>query len=212
MVATQSRRRAAHAPAPSAEPDPPERDEAEFDPVDLLERTWLEVRLAGFRAEVVGGHIVVSPWATRRHAQVVHRLLKQLFTVADENGWEFYQSWAVHIPPLRGDKRLPDLMIASPDSPEYDENQAYGHGTLLVAEVVSKHSAEDDFENKPDEYARAEVPLLLIIDPESDKHTVTLFSGPAEHGYENKLTVAAGDPLTLPEPFDVDLDTAALFP
>ena len=53
---------------------------------------------------------------------------------------------------------------------------------------------------------------MLVIDPESAKQTVTLFSDPTEHGYANKLTVAAGDPLTLPEPFDLELDTAALFP
>ncbi|HEY7484177.1 MAG TPA: Uma2 family endonuclease [Streptosporangiaceae bacterium] len=212
MVAMQHRRKATHAPAPSTTPAPPERDEAEVDPADLLERTWVAVRLAGFRAEVVEGHIIVSPWAARRHAQVVDRLVEQLFDVKRANGWEFYQSWAVHIPPHRGDKRLPDLMVAPPDSPEYDENQAYGDGVLLVTEVVSKFSAEDDFENKPDEYARAGVPLLLVIDSESEKQTVTLFSDPGEHGYANRLTVAAGDPLPLPEPFDLELDTAALLP
>lgn len=215
MVATQSRRHSAtHAPAPPAEPEPepPARDEAEVDRVDLLERAWLELRYRGFRAEIVGGHIVVSPWAKRCHSLVVDRLVDQLFEVKRTHGWAFHHSWAVHIPPLRGDKRLPDLMVAPPDSPEYDENQAYGHGVLLVAEVVSERSAEDDLENKPAEYARAEVPLLLVIDPISEKRTVTLFRDPGEHGYANKLTVATGDTLALPEPFDLELDTAALFP
>ncbi|HEX6471725.1 MAG TPA: Uma2 family endonuclease [Streptosporangiaceae bacterium] len=210
MVAMQRRRRGVHAPAPSTEPKPPEAPEA--DPIDLLEQAWLLIRSRGIRAEIVGGRIVVSPWASRRHDQVVHRLVRQLSAVVYERDWDFYHSWAVHIPPHRGDKRLPDLMVAPPDSPEYDENQAFGHGLLLVAEVVSPSSEEDDYEIKPAEYARAGVPLMLVIDPESDEPTVTLFSGPADHGYANKLTVVAGDQLALPEPFDIKLDTAALFP
>ena len=93
------------------------------------ERLWERLVAQGWRAEIVGGRIVVSPWTRQRQALLVDRVGDQLYAVKRERGWVFYQTWAVHIPPLRGDKRLPDLLVAPPDCPRFDDSQAYGHGT-----------------------------------------------------------------------------------
>jgi Uma2 family endonuclease len=175
------------------------------------DRLWQELNSRGHRAEIAGGRIIVSPGAQRRHCKLIDRVCRQLAAVTWEQGWEFYQNWAVHIPPHRGDKRLPDLLVAPPDSPEFDECQAFGYGTLLAVEVCSKESRHDDLEVKPGEYARAGVPMLLVVDDFAEPKTVTLFHALRDDAYRICVEVAAGEILELPEPFGVKLDTEALF-
>jgi len=148
----------------------------------------------------------------------VSRLIKQLMAVVMENDWEFYSNWDVHIPPERGDRRCPDLMIAPEDPRTYDDNQVFGESVLLAVEVVSASSIEDDYISKPGEYARAGVPLYLIADPLQVPCRIALLFDPAPIDrerdaceYLRTIEVKVGEPLELPEPFGVTLDTAALF-
>ncbi|MBT2230560.1 Uma2 family endonuclease [Nonomuraea sp. NEAU-A123] len=175
------------------------------------EQVWEKLVGQGLRPEIVGGRIYVSPRAKMRHCVLVDRLSDQLYDVKRKNGWEFYQTWAVHIPPHRGDKRLPDLLITPPDSPEFDDNQAYGYGTLMAVEVVSSDSRDDDLDVKPAEYARAGVPMMLVLDDFSTPPSVRLLYGLAEGEYRASIVVNAGLPLLLPEPFEVTLDTNLIF-
>jgi len=175
------------------------------------ERLWERLVAQGWRAEIVGGRIVVSPWTRQRQALLVDRVGDQLYAVKRERGWVFYQTWAVHIPPLRGDKRLPDLLVAPPDCPRFDDSQAYGHGTLLAVEVCSEDSRHEDHEVKPAEYARAGVPLMLVVDEFATPKTVTLFRDLRDGAYRTRIEVTEGEVLELPEPFGVKLDTTALF-
>jgi Uma2 family endonuclease len=152
------------------------------------------------------------------HNIVVSRLIKQLMAPVTENDWEFYSQWDVHIPPERGARRCPDLLIAPADPRSYDDNQVYGDSVLLAVEVVSASSVEDDYINKPREYAKAGVPLYLISDPLQMPCRVTLMSDPAPVDandnacqYRHAIEVRPGEPLELPEPFGITLDTRALF-
>jgi Uma2 family endonuclease len=88
----------------------------------------------------------------------------------------------------------------------------------MALEVVSASSIEDDYRLKPGEYAKARVPLYLIIDPMQAPCRVALLADPTlvdpEAGlydYQEEFQVKAGEPLKLPEPFGIALDTAALF-
>ncbi|MEV0346099.1 Uma2 family endonuclease [Nonomuraea sp. NPDC050680] len=175
------------------------------------EQVWERLVGQGLRPEIVDGRIYVSPRVKRRHCVLVDRLADQLHDVKRKNGWEFYQHWAVHIPPERGDKRLPDLLIAPPGSAEFDDSQAYGHGTLMAVEVVSPGGRDDDLEVKPVEYARAGVPMMLILDDFSTPPSVRLFCGHSEGEYRISIICLAGQPLLLPEPFGVTLETELIF-
>ncbi|WP_433517760.1 Uma2 family endonuclease [Nonomuraea sp. CA-143628] len=175
------------------------------------EQVWERLVGQGLRPEIVDGRVYVSSRAKRRHCVLVDRLADQLCDVKRKNGWEFYQSWAVHIPPGRGDKRLPDLLIAPPGSPEFDGNQAYGYGTLMAVEVVSSDSRDDDLEAKPVAYARAGVPMILILDDFSTPPSVRLLHGLSDGAYDTSIVVEAGQPLPLPEPFGVTLETGPIF-
>lgn len=65
-------------------------------------------------------------------------------------------------------------------------------------------------ELKPRAYAQGRVPLYLLIDQLAGPATVTLFSDPDKTSCRSCSAAAAGQPLRLPEPFGVSLDTRRL--
>jgi hypothetical protein len=174
-----------------------------------LERTWETLDIPGHRVELINGQIVVSPSASRRHSSSIDRLIDALFDVKQRNDWEFHTNLTVHIAATR-ERLIPDLMVAPKDAPGFGDNELLGHGVLLVAEVVSPHSQSWDRVAKPRAYAQGHVPLYLLIDRLAEPATVTLFSDPGEGGYPSCSPATAGQPLRLPEPFGISLDTRRL--
>ncbi|MFI6325142.1 Uma2 family endonuclease [Nonomuraea sp. NPDC050556] len=178
----------------------------------------LEVNDAGFTAELSHGQVVVVPWASPDSGKILHRMQRALFPLANENDWVFFQSLAVHVPPHR-DMRLPDLIVAPEAAELYDGMHIFGHSTLLVVEVCSKGTAAVDYAEKPNEYARAGVPLYLIIDQLADPQRLVLMSGPVDDlapqdcrpPYEKTITIHRGDKLVLPDPFNLTIETDELF-
>jgi Uma2 family endonuclease len=188
--------------------------------IESLEDIWADLDDRNLRPEIVHGHLVLKPMPTKNHNKVIDRIMDQLHQVKIQNGWVFYTNWYVHIPPFRGDRRAPDLIVGPEDPPLYDndENQVYGHGIVLAVEVVSASSIEDDYGHKPGEYAKAGVPLYLIADPLQEPCRVAILAEPAPvdpdgdaYDYQREIQVKAGEPLELPPPFGITLDTAALF-
>ncbi|HEX6469628.1 MAG TPA: Uma2 family endonuclease [Streptosporangiaceae bacterium] len=183
-----------------------------------VEALWADLDARNLRPEIVHGHLVLKPMPGHRHSSALSRLIKQLAAISLERDWELYTGWHIHIPPIRGDKRVPDLIVGPPAPPKYSENEVYGYGIIMAVEVVSPSSVEDDYGHKPGEYARAGVPLYLILDPLQTPSRVVLLKTPKlvdpigdAYDYQEDLQVKAGEPLELPEPFGITLDTAALF-
>ncbi|WP_327047776.1 Uma2 family endonuclease [Microbispora sp. NBC_01189] len=184
-----------------------------------LLRLCLELNEADYRAEIHNGQVVVGLPATRQHCEVLDRLANLLYTLKLRNRWRFFYSWGVHIPP-QPNLRLPDLMVL-PDRVEgFDEMRAYGHSLLLVVEVCSPGTHGIDWKEKPLDYARAGVPLFLIVDPLATPRRVTLMSDPLSdlepfdyhrQPYRKVVTAEEGEVLELPEPFGIKIETSALF-
>ncbi|WP_067178858.1 Uma2 family endonuclease [Microtetraspora niveoalba] len=183
-----------------------------------IQRLCLELNDAGYTAEISWGRVVVSPWTSISSADVVESLVDMLFPVKRANGWRIHQNVAVHIPPLL-DHRIPDLTVTPRHPERHDDMRLHGYGTLLVVEVCSPGTRTVDWYEKPMDYARAGVPLYLVVDPVTAPPTVTLMSGPVgdlamddeRQPYQEVVTVEAGQPLELPEPFGVKLDTSLIF-
>jgi Uma2 family endonuclease len=187
-------------------PDLAAATEAEL--VDL-ERLWHDLDLPGHRIELIDGQIVVSPSASWSHSTVVDGLMDQLFDVKRRHSWHFHVHLTVHIPATR-ERLIPDLMIAPKDAPRFDDNELLAPGALLVAEVVSPSTRRQDRVAKPRAYAQGGVPLYLVVDQFTDPPAVILSSQPGEQGYARTEIAEAGQPLKLPEPFGLPLDTARL--
>lgn len=174
-----------------------------------LERTWETLDIPGHRVELIDGQIVVSPSASRWHSRAIDRLIDSLTDVKRRHGWEFHTNLTVHIAATR-ERLIPDLMVATEDAPGFGDNELLGHGVLLVAEVVSPTSQTRDRVAKRRAYAQGRVPLYLIIDQLADPAAVTLFRNMNEGSYRTCSAATAGQPLRLPDPFGIALDTRRL--
>lgn len=175
-----------------------------------LERAYEEYDEPGRRAELIGGRLLMSPTASFGHSLIVDRLIEALWDVKQSNGWALHPNLGLYSAATR-DRMVPDLMVTTRDAPLYDQSHVYGHGVLLAAEVISPGSAADDTGVKPNAYARAGVPIMLLIDPLPETPVVTLLAGPTGARYETRTVAPQGKTLDLPAPFSLTIDTAALF-
>ena len=175
-----------------------------------LERLWYELEPPrGARVELIDGELVVSPTGSVRHSTAIDMLMDQLVDLKRRRGWIFHTYLTVHIPATR-ERLIPDLMVTSADAPPFSECELLAPGVLLVAEVVSPWSRRRDREQKPRAYAEGGVPLYVLVDSLDKPPTVTLFSQPGQDGYAKREVAATGEPLRLPKPFGIGLDTALL--
>ncbi|GAA3119440.1 Uma2 family endonuclease [Streptosporangium carneum] len=162
-----------------------------------------------FRVEVVNGRVIVSPLSSPRHSWIVALLVEAFLPAARTRGWrvwpglEVCASWS-------GEPLVPDFAVGPRDAPRWGEREVLSDGLVLVAEVVSAAGAREDREDKPHVYARGGVPLLLVVDPETEPGSVTLHGDLAYGRYQTVTTVEMGDKLLIPPPIDVTLDTAIL--
>ncbi|MGV9308822.1 MULTISPECIES: Uma2 family endonuclease [unclassified Nonomuraea] len=163
--------------------------------------------LPDHRVEVVDGRIVVSDVPTWDHSKIVSRLLKLIFSVITEHDWEFGELVKLFLGP-QADRYIPDLTVVPGDPRTWGDDQIYAQDTNLVVEVVSPSSVNDDHVVKPREYAKAGVPLYLLIDPA--RAVVVLFSLPGASGYAQRTQIALGKPLELPQPWALTIDTGKL--
>ncbi|MFI6536267.1 hypothetical protein ACIBHY_27730 [Nonomuraea sp. NPDC050547] len=91
------------------------------------------------------------------------------------------------------------------DVPTWKHNKIVSR---LLKQIVAKADVHDDYAIKPKEYAIAGVQAFLRIDPM--EATAGLHSGPAPDGYTIVVNVALGNPLEMPAPWNLTLDTAQL--
>jgi Uma2 family endonuclease len=159
------------------------------------------------KIELIDGQVVVRGMPTVEHARVVYRLMLQLIPMVMERGWEILPDIAIFLGPQM-DRYRPDATVVPADAPTWQPDEVYGHAALLVVEVVSKSSAHDDHFVKPGKCAIAGVPLYLVIDIFENKSR--LLSHPRDGAYGQELTVTIGEPLELPEPWNLRIDTGKL--
>jgi Putative restriction endonuclease len=172
---------------------------AELSPAEIYARlAWIR----GLTVELLAGNVVVRGGNPAGHASMVWRLTRTLTPRVSAMDAAIF--FAAPIPVrASGDVVRPDLAVVPHRLTDLDASDL-----PLVAEVVAIGTADEDRHVKPLIYARSQVPLYLLIDGE----TVTLFSDPSDGWYQTQATVAAGEKLTLPEPFGIEIDTGVLVP
>ncbi|MEU3461439.1 Uma2 family endonuclease [Streptomyces sp. NPDC006733] len=174
---------------------------------DGLVRIWEETDVPeGCTAQIIEGIITVTPPPSKAHNIIAAKVQRPLYgVIPDDVG--IYQRLGVAIP-SRQSLCVPDLVIAPVSAlrtPGYFIPADEAH---LVAEITSPGTASPDRTGKPAAYACAGVPLYLLIDGWAPGGpTVTLFAEPQGIYYRCHRAVKFGDPVTLPEPFGITLDT-----
>ncbi|MGO4635548.1 Uma2 family endonuclease [Streptomyces sp. 2RAF24] len=156
----------------------------------------------GWRVELTEGEIKVVPPANGEHEEIVSELSGQVRDHDKMLGR--YTGIGLSLPD--GSKVIPDLVIAPKGS--YSDRQEW-HATsavLLVAEVTSTSTAGRDRLQKIRGYARAGIPIYLVIDREKGEAVVC--SEPAGDDYTHKAAHKLGAIAQLPHPLGFDLDTS----
>jgi Uma2 family endonuclease len=156
-------------------------------------------RHPGYRVEIIGGHLLVSPTRDGAHARVLTRLMRSFIAAGLHDGeTEVLQGVGLWLPLEDEDYAIPDLVVVDADIDEHHvENSAYDPVCFrLVLEVTSKNW-KNDLKTKVAAYARANIPVYVIVDRKHQRlHVLT---DPVGDRYENHRPHAPGELVTLPD-------------
>ncbi|GAA3375028.1 Uma2 family endonuclease [Streptomyces sannanensis] len=161
----------------------------------------------GFRVEIIGGVIIVSPSPTGKHGRVVWRLVDMLLPKLPE-GYGIETNLGVDKRAGADDYAIPDLFVAPEEVLDTASTEILPEAVILVAEVVSQSSQTTDRVAKLKQYAESGIPVYLLVDPHAGE--ITVFSDPAmaTGEYRARHTVPWGDILALPGPLGAEIDSA----
>lgn len=155
----------------------------------------------GYKAELIRGKIVVSPWSKLRYLRPMRR---QVEAHAPEGHVAETSPFLFVFPPAeRGFG--PDLFVADESAFDAQGRHADGAALSLVAELTSDSTKDADWLDKLDTYGRV-VPVYLVLDMQVEE--ITAFWDPSAKGYRSRTTVPFGEPLHVPAPFAFELDTS----
>ncbi|GGZ88349.1 Uma2 family endonuclease [Streptomyces bluensis] len=161
----------------------------------------------GWRVELIEGEICVTPPANGEHEEFVSELSDQVTERRKDRSLRNYTGIGLDVPGAsRTGHVVPDLVIAPKGSFDDDEEWHEPSGVLLVAEVTSDSTADRDRGKKIHGYARAGIPVHLLIDPEQGE--VTVYSEPSGDDYAQGPKYKLGLAVPLPAPLGFELDTA----
>ncbi|MDQ0712995.1 Uma2 family endonuclease [Streptomyces luteogriseus] len=165
----------------------------------------------GFRAELIEGEIVVTPPPDGDHEDYIGLIVNQVIR-RSRTDMQFSGNKGLKLRSGGGcpkDHLVPDGTFAPMELRLYRGADPWMpcDGVAMVMEVTST-KPQADREAKRRCYARAGIPLHLLVD--RDTAQVTVFSEPKDDDYREHCARPFGKPIALPEPFAFDLDTADL--
>jgi len=127
--------------------------------------------------EFTDGYIEVLPMPTKYHQAISRLLFLALLAVVERIGGDlFYAPLRVQVRP--GKFREPDLLLVLDKHDPRAQNE-FWLGADLVVEIVSPDKPQRDTEEKPRDYAEAQIPEYWIVNPLDDTITVLTLQGEA---------------------------------
>ncbi|MFJ1934716.1 Uma2 family endonuclease [Kitasatospora sp. NPDC088160] len=178
----------------------------------------------GTRVEVIGGEIVVSPAPVYLHEGILTDIQESVLAgkIADAKfQWRAVRTVNLDLVEIEGGY-IPDMVIVSRDvdAEKRAKDVLYVHPVdlELVVEVTSASNARHDRrpmfgrQVKPTKwsgYARTGIPYYLLVDRDPRQPGVTLFGEPdrGEGTYQVLGQWKFGEPVRLPKPFDLEINT-----
>ncbi|MFC9390210.1 Uma2 family endonuclease [Streptomyces venezuelae] len=161
----------------------------------------------GCKVEIIEGIITVAPSPSVRHNLTASKVHRRLYSVIPDD-WAVFQTQSIAVRSRSG-MFIPDLVVVPEDVLTEPGSYIPAEICLLAAEVTSPSNANHDRITKAAAYARAGVPLYLLIDAYAPGGpTVTLYGEPKGDVYRVLRAVPFGEEIHLPAPFDLTLDTA----
>jgi Uma2 family endonuclease len=171
---------------------------------EVLWQAWRAMELPeGYRAEIIEGAIEVSPTGRLSHAQITNRLRRALDRFLEGGEYACHQDTNV----IHERKAwIPDALVAPEELEPHADQDALGikaSAVQVIIEVVSpgKRHQDRDRVRKRREYARAGIPVYLLIDDYDGQGAVTVFTRPRadKADWEDIHRVPYGTDITIPE-------------
>src|SRR5215210_3942137 len=127
--------------------------------------------------EYTDGVIEVLPMPTKYHQAISKVLFLALFAIAQRIGGDvFYAPLRMQVRP--GKFREPDLLMVLDKQDPRAQNE-FWLGADLVIEIVSPDKPTRDTQEKPRDYAEANIPEYWIVNPLDETITVLVLQGAA---------------------------------
>ncbi|MCX4763759.1 Uma2 family endonuclease [Streptomyces sp. NBC_01275] len=163
----------------------------------------------GFKAEIIRGSVVVSPWSKAYYYDVLESVCDQLRPHLPEGHRISYGPFLFVFP---NSERAygPDIHAAHRSVSRHTSNHLDGEALSFVAELTSPSTRDDDLTDKVEVYAKAGVPVYLVLDMKKEQAIV--YGSPSATGYEVRFSKPFGEKLPIPAPFDCTLDTTGFHP
>ncbi|MGW1915598.1 Uma2 family endonuclease [Streptomyces sp. NPDC002076] len=169
--------------------------------LDLLDELHVP---EGYKAEIIRGSIVVSPWSKAYYADVMDMVCDQLRPHLPEEH-RISSSPLLYVFPSVERAYGPDIHAAHRRARRTTSNRLDGQALSFVAELTSPATRDEDRTDKLDMYGKVGVPIYLLLDMQEDQATV--FWEPTPNGYQGRLTKSFGEKLYIPDPIGCTLDT-----
>lgn len=157
----------------------------------------------GYRAEIVGGQVSVVASPFGMHAYIVAQIRRAATDVLPADHY-LYENVTLEEPD--GDRYIPDLALL-PDALMRTRRQwIFPMGMCRLAVEVTSPGQEDRDYLKAAGYARAEIPVYLIVDQK--RRRCVVHSEPEGDKYTDVTVVPFGQNVTLPLDTRITVDTS----
>ncbi|OCC08551.1 Uma2 family endonuclease [Streptomyces sp. PTY087I2] len=182
---------------PTAAVDRPGADE----PKPLIEAAnRLMDRLPGYRVEIIDGMLTVAPLRDGPHANALTTVMLPLLSAGLSDGdteAEVLQGIGLWLPSGPEDYAIPDLSIVDADFDDHlIENNCYDPACFRLVLEVTSENHRTDLRHKVTAYARAKIPVYVIVDRKHGR--VHVLTEPLPAGYDRHEVYAPGQQAPLP--------------
>ncbi|MGW0819841.1 Uma2 family endonuclease [Streptomyces sp. NPDC002845] len=156
-------------------------------------------RHPGYRVEIIGGQILVSPPPDAPHADALTELMIPFLSGglhSDET--KVLQGVGLWLPDGPEDYAIPDLVVMDADYRDhFIENNCYDPVCFRLVLEVTSSNYRTDLRTKVAAYAQARIPVYAIVNRKHQRlHVLT---DPAGDEYENHRPYAPGEIVALPD-------------
>ncbi|MEU0473055.1 Uma2 family endonuclease [Streptomyces olivaceus] len=164
----------------------------------IAEANRLMDRNPGYRVEIIGGQLVVTPPPDVPHSRALTKLMRPFIAAGlDDGETEVHQGIGLWLPMNADDYAIPDLAVVDADNDDHlVENNCYDPVCFRLVLEVTSSNWKNDLKAKVTAYAAAMVPVYVIVDRKHQRlHVLT---EPDCADYSTHRVHSPGETVTLP--------------
>ncbi|MBT3151685.1 Uma2 family endonuclease [Streptomyces sp. CHD11] len=169
-------------------------------------------RNPGYRVEIIGGQLLVTPPPDGPHARALTKLMRPFIMAGlDDGETEVLQGVGLWLPTDTEDYSIPDLAVVDADLDEHlIENNSYDPVCFRLVLEVTSSNWRNDLKTKVAAYAEAKVPVYVVVDRKHQR--IHVLTDPVGSEYATHRFHSPGQSVTLPDSIGakVTLDVAGI--